>query len=112
MPNALSCPVCNGALKETIRETIAIDVCTTCRGVWLDRGELEKLLEAERAEFETPEPRPVQKQHQHQSAPPYCPPQAGPYPMPVYDDDDDHYKKRHYHPHKKSTMHKLFDLFD
>jgi Zn-finger nucleic acid-binding protein len=41
--SVLSCPVCKGAMREVNREGILIDVCTQCRGVWLDRGELEKL---------------------------------------------------------------------
>lgn len=39
----LNCPVCQAAMREVNREGILIDVCTQCRGVWLDRGELEKL---------------------------------------------------------------------
>lgn len=41
--SVLTCPVCQGAMREVNREGILIDVCTQCRGVWLDRGELEKL---------------------------------------------------------------------
>jgi len=42
----LTCPVCAGQLQETARQGILIDTCTRCRGVWLDRGELEKLSAA------------------------------------------------------------------
>jgi uncharacterized protein len=41
----MNCPVCNTPLTEVNRQGIEIDYCTTCRGVWLDRGELEKLIE-------------------------------------------------------------------
>jgi uncharacterized protein len=41
--SVLTCPVCRGAMREMNKEGIMIDVCTQCRGVWLDRGELEKL---------------------------------------------------------------------
>lgn len=41
--SALTCPVCAGELRESARHGILIDTCTRCRGVWLDRGELEKL---------------------------------------------------------------------
>lgn len=41
--SVLFCPVCRGAMREIDREGVTIDVCTQCRGVWLDRGELEKL---------------------------------------------------------------------
>lgn len=42
----LTCPVCKVGMREVEREGVTIDVCTQCRGVWLDRGELEKLSEA------------------------------------------------------------------
>ncbi len=39
-------------MKEVERRGVLIDVCPECRGVWLDRGELEKLLAiADRAEY-------------------------------------------------------------
>jgi uncharacterized protein len=40
----LSCPVCQGAMREISKEGVLIDTCTQCRGVWLDRGELEKIV--------------------------------------------------------------------
>jgi uncharacterized protein len=42
---ALNCPVCRAHFKEVVRNGVLIDICSQCRGVWLDRGELEKLLE-------------------------------------------------------------------
>jgi hypothetical protein len=40
------CPVCKSVeLVMTDRQGIEIDYCPTCRGVWLDRGELDKLIE-------------------------------------------------------------------
>lgn len=42
--SALKCPVCSGAMREASRNGVMIDTCTRCRGVWLDRGELDKLL--------------------------------------------------------------------
>lgn len=41
--SVLTCTVCQGAMKEVSRNGVLIDTCTQCRGVWLDRGELEKL---------------------------------------------------------------------
>lgn len=41
----LMCPNCNESMSAVIRQEIEIDMCPTCRGVWLDRGELEKLLD-------------------------------------------------------------------
>lgn len=44
--SVLTCPVCQGAMREIERQGVLIDTCTQCRGVWLDRGELEKLAGA------------------------------------------------------------------
>lgn len=38
------CPRCGSPLDERERDGVMIDVCTRCRGIWLDRGELEKLI--------------------------------------------------------------------
>ena len=40
------CPHCKAELRMTERRNIEIDYCPQCRGVWLDRGELDKLLES------------------------------------------------------------------
>lgn len=42
----LLCPNDNGSMQTVQRSGVEFDICPTCRGVWLDRGELEKLLEA------------------------------------------------------------------
>lgn len=39
------CPVCQQTLLMTDRQGVEIDYCPKCRGIWLDRGELEKLME-------------------------------------------------------------------
>ena len=41
----LLCPVCRVDLVMTERQNIEIDYCPKCRGVWLDRGELDKIIE-------------------------------------------------------------------
>ena len=42
----MKCPVCSEPdLLMTDRQGIEIDYCPKCRGVWLDRGELDKLIE-------------------------------------------------------------------
>ncbi|MEW6185304.1 MAG: zf-TFIIB domain-containing protein [Thermodesulfobacteriota bacterium] len=41
----MKCPVCNVALTMSERQGIEIDYCPQCRGVWLDRGELDKIIE-------------------------------------------------------------------
>lgn len=92
----MKCPVDNETLVMTDRGGVEIDYCPKCRGVWLDRGELDKIIE--RSEGPAPAPR--------ASAPP--PPQ-----QPHYRDqghDDRHYGK----PYKKKSYAKSFlsDLFD
>ena len=41
----MKCPVCNLDLQMADRQGIEIDYCPKCRGIWLDRGELDKLIE-------------------------------------------------------------------
>ena len=41
----MKCPNCNETLLMTERNHIEIDYCPSCRGVWLDKGELDKMLE-------------------------------------------------------------------
>lgn len=41
----MKCPNCNVALVMTDRSGVEIDYCPECRGVWLDRGELDKIIE-------------------------------------------------------------------
>lgn len=41
----MKCPNCSETLLMTHRNNIEIDYCPSCRGIWLDKGELDKLLE-------------------------------------------------------------------
>lgn len=42
----MKCPICSTVdLQLTVRQNIEIDYCPSCRGIWLDRGELDKILE-------------------------------------------------------------------
>ncbi|MGH7452966.1 MAG: zf-TFIIB domain-containing protein [bacterium] len=41
----MKCPVCNVELKMADRQGVEIDYCPQCRGVWLDRGELDKIID-------------------------------------------------------------------
>lgn len=41
----MNCPTCSVPLLISERQGIEIDYCQKCRGVWLDRGELDKLIE-------------------------------------------------------------------
>jgi Zn-finger nucleic acid-binding protein len=83
----LMCPNCHEGMKQINREGVQIDICPTCRGVWLDRGELEKILEMNRSEQESYEqpsaPAPVSAAPSPAPRPAYTapPPQA---PAPNY----------------------------
>ena len=58
----MKCPVCTGVdLKIAERQGVEIDYCPECRGVWLDRGELDKIVERS---F-TQQPANVQPEPQH-----------------------------------------------
>lgn len=50
MSSALLCPMCKVGLTMSERQNIEIDYCPQCRGVWLDRGELDKIIERSLAE--------------------------------------------------------------
>ncbi len=45
-----TCPECDMPMKVTNYEDVLIDVCPSCRGVWLDRGELQKIIAIVREE--------------------------------------------------------------
>ena len=51
----MQCPVDQTTLLMSERQGVEIDYCPQCRGVWLDRGELDKLIE------KAPEPAPVER---------------------------------------------------
>lgn len=50
------CPRCGADLAHDSRQGVAIDTCPECRGVWLDRGELEKILREESGRLEASRP--------------------------------------------------------
>ncbi len=97
----MKCPRCEGAvLDERDRSGLTVDVCTSCRGVWLDRGELEKLLalakrelEEERAYYEGAPPPPPYAP----PPPPYAPPPRAPSAArpPDYDREPPSSDRRH-----------------
>ena len=53
----LICPKCGSDMRSYERNGITIDQCTNCRGVFLDRGELERLVDAEGAYYGREAPR-------------------------------------------------------
>ena len=67
----MKCPHDNVDLVMADRQGIEIDYCPTCRGVWLDRGELDKIIERASAAYAAP-PQP--------QAAPVSAPQAVPVP--------------------------------
>ena len=91
----LTCPACRVTLVMSERAGVEIDYCPQCRGVWLDRGELDKILERSATEFGGGQA-------------------SRPAPAPGYRDDrgghrshdDDSYK----HKHKRRSF--LDDVFD
>jgi len=44
---ALVCPKCQGAMKTYVRSGLVVELCEDCRGMFLDRGELERLIDSE-----------------------------------------------------------------
>ncbi|MBZ9906497.1 zf-TFIIB domain-containing protein [Mesorhizobium sp. BR115XR7A] len=90
------CPSCRVALVMSERQGIEIDYCPQCRGVWLDRGELDKIVERSgRDASPAPQPQPA----------PFAQPQHG-------RDRDDDYSRSHGHRYpkrKKSFFEELFD---
>lgn len=95
----MKCPVCpETTLVMSERQGIEIDYCPSCRGVWLDRGELDKIIERS-AQQESPAPPPQQQVYQQ-------PPPQQKYGHYV---DKDHYKHGHHYKKKKSLFEELFD---
>ena len=58
----MNCPVDGNELRITERQGIEIDYCPQCRGVWLDRGELDKVIErSAQTSYRSEVERPVQQ---------------------------------------------------
>ena len=97
----LLCPNDNGSMQTVQRSGVEFDICPTCRGVWLDRGELEKLLDLARESTPGDQPAPSHPPRaEYDSRQPQR--YAG---RRDWDDDDDDYYKR-----KKRRS--IFDIFD
>jgi uncharacterized protein len=52
----LTCPKCHGSMRTYERNAVHVDQCTECRGIFLDRGELERLVDAETKWHAAPSP--------------------------------------------------------
>ena len=48
----MNCPKCESDMRSYERNGVTIDQCTGCRGIFLDRGELERLIDAETSFYE------------------------------------------------------------
>jgi Zn-finger nucleic acid-binding protein len=110
----LMCPNDNTAMQTLERGGVQFDMCPSCRGVWLDRGELEKLMEAATAEGRASAPQAAPQPPQAQQ--PYPPQQPAPQPWGHQAPRDDRYRDdRHrddeYRYKKKKRM-DIFDIFD
>jgi uncharacterized protein len=95
----MKCPVDNATLLITDRSGIEIDYCPECRGVWLDRGELDKLIQGSSRDEPRYEFRDDRQREQRHS----------------YDDDDRRHDQRG--SHNEGSRHKkkesfLGDIFD
>src|SRR5687767_4689261 len=102
MPCPMTCPHCAVPLVMSERQGTEIDYCPTCRGIWLDRGELDKIIERAAGDMAPQAPMPPQSPIAPQA--PY-PPQGG------YDpryDQRGHHDYRH-HKRKKSWLEEIFD---
>lgn len=106
----LMCPNCDGSMQSISRSGVEIDMCPSCRGVWLDRGELEKLLSAGReAEVEERQTRErFEKEIESFHSDPEGWRRRHPYDEHAkryrYDGDDYRYKKK--------RKFDIFDIFD
>lgn len=109
----MRCPVDNETLVMADRNGVEIDYCPKCRGVWLDRGELDKIIERAAQAQALPEPRvaaPVPPQPAAAPSQPY-PLQQGHRDRRRDDDDDDDDHGRGRKPWRKRESF-LSDLFD
>jgi len=86
-PQGMACPNDGAQLVMSERQGIEIDYCPTCRGVWLDRGELDKIIERSGAG--------VAAAHQPSEAPGHRP-----------------HEQRHGYGYKKRRKSFLEELFD
>lgn len=64
----MNCPVCGVELNISERQGIEIDYCPKCRGIWLDRGEIDKIIERSAADAsarQEPQPGAPAPRHEH-----------------------------------------------
>lgn len=111
--SGLTCPKCRGDMRSYERSGVTIDQCTECRGIFLDRGELERLVDAEAAFHEGRAAGAAAAPPRFQETRPYGDGgrrddyrREGRRPESFSDDD---YRHGHYGKRKKSFLNQLFD---
>lgn len=90
----MPCPVCKVPLTMSERQGVEIDYCPQCRGVWLDRGELDKIIERSASEAPAPAAARAAPQPQYRQ----------PQPEPFHG-----YEHRPHQKRRKSFLEELFD---
>jgi uncharacterized protein len=101
----MNCPRCReSTLDERERDGVVIDVCRACKGLWLDRGELEKLIARAAQDFDESTP------PAGHEIPRSAVGRDGGYRGDHDDDDDDRYRRGPQR--KRGWFSSLGDLFD
>jgi uncharacterized protein len=112
----MKCPVCDVALSISSREGVEIDFCPQCRGVWLDRGELDKVIERAAASLAPAGgPAPGREEQRYDRPPPRYEDDRRDYDDRRRYDDDRHDGDRRGHDDrskKKKRRSFLDDIFD
>jgi uncharacterized protein len=120
----LMCPKCHGPMRQYERNGVTIDQCAECRGIFLDRGELEHLIASENSWYQSqsPQGQPPPPQQMPSQPPPPPPPQPayggpGGYPQGGYQQggyQQGGYQQGGYgpQPHRKRKKSFLEELFD
>lgn len=101
MTTDLICPKCQGTMRTYERSGITVDQCADCRGIFLDRGELEHLVDAEQS-WQRREPSRRERERDREI----------PFPRTFGDDDDDDDRWRGEGDRKRRKRSFFDDLFD
>ncbi len=109
----MQCPVDGATLVMAERSGVEIDYCPKCRGVWLDRGELDKIIDRAATSAPAPEPAPrAVEAPVYLAEPGHAPDRyaAPPRRKSRDDDDDDDYRGGHRKKRRESFLGDLFDF--
>ncbi|HZA81360.1 MAG TPA: zf-TFIIB domain-containing protein [Actinomycetes bacterium] len=112
MATDLICPKCQGRMRTYERSGVHLDQCTDCRGIFLDRGELEHLVDAEQGwERSHSAPRERERAYERERGSSFPNPFGGERHDDDDDDDDDRrrYGSSSHRRRKKSFFDELFD---